>query len=126
MACGEQSADHDVVQAQGNPFAVFGLARDGFGWAGGAAVFGRLRAAWRETGGTAGAGFVVAADRTPGIRYIVAAPCRNRAKLGRAAGSGATGAPITCIGPVRGGKGAVKDVACQPVLNRVVDAGAAR
>src|SRR5580700_3731874 len=58
-----------------------------------------------RTGGTAGAGFVVAADRTPGIRYIVAAPCRYRAKLGRAAGSGATGAPITCIGPVRGGKG---------------------
>src|SRR5580700_2315556 len=77
-----------------------------------------------RTGGSAGAGFVVAADRTPGIRYIVAAPCRYRAKLGRAAGSGATGGPITCIGPVRGGKAAVKDVACQPVLNRVVAAGA--
>jgi len=51
LARGEQSADHDVVQAQGDPFAVVGLARDGFGWAGGAAVFGRLRAAWRETGG---------------------------------------------------------------------------
>jgi hypothetical protein len=46
LARGEQSADHDVVQASGDPFAVFGLARDGFGWAGGAAVFGR----WRETG----------------------------------------------------------------------------
>src|SRR5579872_4440760 len=79
-----------------------------------------------RTGGTAGAGFVVAADRTPGIRYIVAAPCRYRAKLDRAAGSGATGAPITCIGPVRAVKRAVKDVACQSMLNRVVDAGAAR
>jgi hypothetical protein len=47
LARGAQSADHDVVQASGDPFAVFGLARDGFGGAGGGAVFGR----WRETGG---------------------------------------------------------------------------
>jgi hypothetical protein len=31
LARGEQSADHDVVQAQCDPFAVFGLARDGLG-----------------------------------------------------------------------------------------------
>jgi hypothetical protein len=43
LARGEQSADHDVVQASGDPFAVFGLARDSVG----GAVFG----CWRETGG---------------------------------------------------------------------------
>src|ERR1700691_4227261 len=43
LARGEQSADHDVVQASGDPFAVFGLARDSSG----GGVFGR----WRETGG---------------------------------------------------------------------------
>jgi hypothetical protein len=51
LACGEQSADHDVVQAQGDPFAVFGLAWDGFGWARGMAAFGCLRVARREAGG---------------------------------------------------------------------------
>jgi hypothetical protein len=31
FARGEQPPDHDLIQARGNPFAVFGLARDGFG-----------------------------------------------------------------------------------------------
>jgi len=39
QACGEQPADDDVVQAQGDPLAVFDQAQDGLGWTGSIAVF---------------------------------------------------------------------------------------
>jgi hypothetical protein len=51
QACGQQPADDDVVQAQGDPLVVFDQVQDGLGWAGGVAVFERLRAARRGTSG---------------------------------------------------------------------------
>ena len=107
QACGEQLAD-DVVQARGDRLVVFDQVQAGLG---GPAALPSSSACGLPGGGprvgctrgTAGAGVAVAAETTPGIRYIAAAPRACMAWLGRAARVRSDGRTHTCIGPVQGG-----------------------